>query len=56
MGGYEPGLHCHGAVEAVAGDCPPAAVAGGVMGGALPAEDRMLDGETEVLELTVGPG
>jgi hypothetical protein len=55
-GGYKPGLHCHGAVGAVAGDSPPAAVTGGVLGGALPAEDRLLDGETEVLEPTVGLG
>jgi hypothetical protein len=27
-----------------------------VLGGALPAEDRMLDGETEVLKPTVGLG
>ena len=49
----------NGAVGAVAGDCPPAAAADvdtGMLGGALPAEDRVLDGAAEVPEPTVGGG
>ena len=49
----------HGAVGAVAADCPPATAADvdtGVLGGALPAEDRVLDGGAEVLEPGVGLG
>ena len=52
-------MHGHGAVGAVACDCPPAAAAdvdAGVLGGALPAEDRVLDVGAEVLEPGVGLG
>ena len=52
-------MHGHGVVGAVAGGCPPAAAAdvdAGVLGGALPAEDRALDGAAEVPEPTVGVG
>ena len=52
-------MHGHGAVGAVACDCPPAAAAdvdAGVLGDALPAEDRVLDVGAEVLEPGVGLG